>query len=234
MGRTIFELATERGLQIVGQADTGDPLPAGLANAAVAIDFSLHHVTPGLVNAAAEAGIPVVIGTTGHANEERETILKHTASIPIVWSGNYSIGVNVLLYLAQMAAEKLPDSFEPEIVEAHHHHKIDAPSGTAENLVDAVLAGRGWNRDAVIYGRQGMTGERPLRQLGVHAVRSGGIIGDHTVLFAGLNERIELKHQAGDRRIFAEGAIRAATWSIGQAPGLYSMRDVLGLNLDTP
>lgn len=230
MGKTILELAPERGVKVAGKADQGDALEAaGLDRAEVVIDFSLHDATAPLAEAAAARGLPLVIGTTGHTEAEREAILGHADRIPIVWSGNYSIGVNVLHYLAELASEKLPDVFEPEIIEAHHHHKVDAPSGTAQNLVDAVLQGRGWSRDCVIFGREGMTGERPIRQVGVHAVRGGGIIGDHTVMFAGPSERVELIHRAGDRRIFAQGALRAAEWAIGRSPGLYSMRDVLGL-----
>ena len=230
MGQTLTRLIGEKEHALVGQADQGDQLSLEFAGAEVVLDFSLHHATGPLIEKAAGMNLPVVIGTTGHSETERNRILDFVKQIPVVWSGNYSIGVNVLLYLTQLASEKLPLTFEPEIIEAHHRKKIDAPSGTAENLVDAVLDGRNWSRESVIYGREGMTGERPNQELGVHAVRGGGIVGDHTVMFAGPDERIELKHQASDRSIFAEGALRAAEWVIGKPAGLYTMRDVLGLS----
>ncbi len=229
MGQAIATAAQHKGIEIGGQVDQGDDLATALASSDVVLDFSFHEATAKLVDACAATGKPVIIGTTGHTEDERSRILKATETIPIVWAGNYSIGVNVLFYITEMTARKLDASFHPEVIEAHHQFKADAPSGTAQGLVEALLSGRNWKRDRVIYGREGITGERPDEQIGVHAVRGGGIIGDHTVLFAGESERLELKHQASDRQIFANGALHAASWVLAQTPGLYSMRDVLGL-----
>lgn len=172
----------------------------------------------------------MVIGTTGHTEAEREAILKHVANLPIVWAGNYSVGVNLLFYLTRVAAELLGETFEPEIIEMHHRHKKDAPSGTAERLIEQVLAARGWSTDAVRHGRNGLVGERPAQELGVHALRGGSVVGDHTVVFAAEGERFELTHKASDRAIFARGALRAASWVLQQSPGLYRMEDVLNLS----
>lgn len=230
MGNALLAAAEKQGLTVVGRVDQGDPLSPALDACDVLLDFSYHSATPDLVHWAALHGKPVVIGTTGHNDQESAAIRACGGDIPMVWAGNYSVGVNVLLFLAEQAAQVLGPDFDPEIIEAHHRLKADAPSGTARNLVDAVLQGLGWGPNTVVHGREGITGERPARQLGVHAVRGGGIIGEHTVLFAGTAETLELTHRAADRAIFAEGALRAAAWILRQAaPGVYDMRDVLGL-----
>lgn len=231
MGQALLQACERLQLPVAGAVDQGDSLETEFAEAQAVLDFSFHEATVPLLQWAERENIPVVIGTTGHTAQEEEAIRQASEKIPVVWAGNYSVGVNVLLYLTRLAAEKLGAGYDPEIIEAHHKMKKDAPSGTAQNLVDAVLEGLQWTREAVIFGREGLTGERPDRQLGVHAVRGGGIIGDHTILFAGSSERIELSHRAGDRTIFAEGALRAAEWAYHRGkPGLYSMQDVLGLN----
>lgn len=230
MGQALIQACGHSDLEIAGTVDQGDSLDTEFSDAQAVLDFSFHEATVPLLHWAAVHGVPVVIGTTGHTAEEEQAIRKSSETLPVVWAGNYSVGVNVLLYLTKLAAEKLGVGYDPEIIEAHHNLKKDAPSGTAQNLVDAVLEGLDWDRDSVIFGREGLTGERPQKELGVHAVRGGGIIGDHTVLFAGSSERLELSHRAGDRTIFAEGALRAAQWAVQKAtPGLYSMQDVLGL-----
>lgn len=229
MGQAIQAAAEGQECVISAKADADLQCKVAMSEVDVVIDFSLHHATAGVVAEAATHGKPVVIGTTGHTPQERETILAHTQAIPIVWAGNYSIGVNLLFFLTRKAAELLDESYEPEIVEMHHHHKQDAPSGTAERLIEQVLAGRHWPREAVRHGREGLVGERPARELGVHALRGGSVVGDHQVIFAGQGERFELAHQASDRRIFAQGALRAARWVLGQPAGLYNMEDVLGL-----
>lgn len=229
MGQAIINTAAEQEAQIVAAVDKGDdPLP-GLAKAQVVIDFSFHSVTPQIVALAAERKLPVVIGTTGHTEAEREQILAHTKSIPIVWAGNYSVGVNLLFHLVGQAARILDASYATEIIEMHHRHKVDAPSGTAERLLEVVLEARKLTRDNVRHGRHGLIGARPQDEVGMHALRGGDVVGDHTVLFAGEGERLELTHKASDRRIFAAGALRAAGWALGQQPGLYNMEDVLGL-----
>jgi 4-hydroxy-tetrahydrodipicolinate reductase len=137
--------------------------------------------------------------------------------------------VNLLFYLTGKAAKTLPSEYEVEIVEMHHRFKKDAPSGTAARLAEIILENRGLGPDAIAHGRDGITGERPLKQVGVHALRGGDVVGDHTVMFAALGERVELTHKASDRAIFARGAVRAAHWVMQQTPGLYDMQDVLGL-----
>ncbi|NBD38263.1 MAG: 4-hydroxy-tetrahydrodipicolinate reductase, partial [Verrucomicrobia bacterium] len=174
-------------------------------------------------------GIPLIIGTTGHSEPERKSILEATALIPIVWAGNYSVGVNLLLHLAETAGKVLADRYDAEITEVHHRHKKDAPSGTALALAEALQAAPSLAEAGLRHGRKGETGERSGSEIGVHALRGGEVIGEHTVFFFGEHDRIELTHRAADRRIFASGAFRAAHWASGQEPGLYDMRDVLSL-----
>ena len=230
MGQTLDRLAAECQATVVGRLDLGDD-PAGLpwAEADVAIDFSFHTATPALLAAAAEAGVPVVIGTTGHTPEELEALRSAAARIPLTLAGNYSIGVNLLFYLTRIAARTLPHNYVPEITEIHHKHKKDAPSGTALNLAEEIEGERDFPDSARILGRAGESGERPDLELAIHALRGGEVVGEHTVFFFGDSDRIELTHRAADRGIFARGAYQAAHWLVRQEPGLYSMQDVLGL-----
>ncbi len=230
MGLAIADCASANDAEITAACDAGDD-PSGLiAGCEAVIDFSFHEVTPGLAQLAAEHGLPLVIGTTGHTGEEREAILKAIdGRIPVVWAGNYSVGVNTLNYLTRKAAGILGETYEPEVLEMHHHDKKDAPSGTAERLIEILKDGYGLDDGAVTHGRSGLVGARPRREIGVHAIRGGDIVGEHTVFFIGDGERIELTHKASDRRIFAQGAVRAAHWARGQKPGLYNMEHVLGL-----
>ena len=149
----------------------------------------------------------------------------------MVWAGNFSTGVNLLFYLTEIAARVLDTSsdFDPEVVEMHHRLKKDAPSGTADRLLEILKKSRKLNDEQIAHGRSGITGERPSEQIGSHALRGGDVVGDHTVYFAGIGERVELTHRATDRKIFAAGALRAAKWVAAQPPGLFSMQDVLGL-----
>jgi 4-hydroxy-tetrahydrodipicolinate reductase len=178
----------------------------------------------------AELGLPYVVGATGFA-EADEAVLRHAADrIPVVYAANYSVGMTLLADLVERAASRLGDDFDIEIVEMHHRHKIDAPSGSALALGRSAARGRGVAlTDVAVRGRDGVTGERPKGAIGFAALRGGDVPGDHTVLFAGDGERLELTHRAGGREIFARGAVRAALWAIGKPPGLYSMRHVLGL-----
>lgn len=198
----------------------------------VAIDFSAPAVTVAIAQAAAEHRCPLVIGTTGIDAAGIEEIRKASEIIPVVFAPNYSIGVNVLLEVTQKVAAVLDArAYDAEIVEAHHHFKKDSPSGTALGLAQALAKGRGVNLDEVAcYGREGIVGERPQGQIGIHAVRGGDVVGDHTVSFYGDGERVQIVHQATSRRTFAEGAVRAAIWLQGRAPGLYTMRHVLGFD----
>ncbi len=232
MGQAIRDaVADDSAVQLRAAADLGDDTAALLGGCDVAIDFSFHEATAPLAQLCAGRQIPLVIGTTGHTPPEKESISAAGSAIPIIWAGNYSIGVNLLIHLVGEAAAKLPRRYQTEVFEAHHQFKQDAPSGTAENLIEAILAARGLSRDVLRHGREGITGERTPEEIGVHALRAADIVGEHTVWFAGAGERIELTHRATDRRIFAEGAIHAAKWLCEHphSPGIYSMRDVLGL-----
>ena len=228
MGQTIARVAPECGAEIVAALDIGDDPAQQIANADVVIDFSFHAVTLSIAALAAKHGKPIVIGTTGHSLEERARIIAHAAEIPMIFAGNYSVGVNLLYFLVEKTAEVLGPEYNPEVVEMHHNQKKDAPSGTAEAIVEVLLKARGLSRDNVRNGRSGIVGARPEDEIGVHSLRGGDVVGEHTVLFAGPGERIELTHRATDRGIFARGALRAASWLVGKGPGLYEMKDVLG------
>ena len=229
MGRAITEAAESLDCQIACACDVGDDPSQGIDLCDVAIDFSFRDITPEIAALCAKRKKPLVIGTTGHTPQQRQEILAHTKEIPIVWAGNYSLGVNLLNYLTAVAARILDDSYDVEIVEMHHRLKKDAPSGTAEKLKQVVMQQRGVGEDSVVYGRHGLVGERPRGEIGVHALRGGSVVGDHTVIFAADGERLELTHKAADRKVFAGGALRAAAWVIGKEPGLYGMEDVLNL-----
>lgn len=231
MGHAIIEAAKKAGAEISSACDVDAPFSATDVSACdVAIDFSFHEVTPALAEACAAAGKPLVVGTTGHTPAERARIEAAAKKIPVVWAGNYSVGVNVLNWLVGKAAGLLDSSFQIELVEMHHRHKKDAPSGTAEKLLAVVEAARGLGKTAERHGRSGLIGERSRDEIGVHALRGGSVVGDHTVIFAGEGERVELSHKAESRAIFADGAVRAATWLLsGKSAGVYGMEDVLGL-----
>ena len=229
MGVALLAAAKELDLTVTAALDAGDDLSAGLANADVAVDFSSHHATKALLEAAIAQRKAVVIGTTGHSAEAKKELLALAAKIPCVWSGNYSVGVNLLFALTRRAANVLGADYDAEVVEMHHRFKKDAPSGTASRLLEIVLEERKLNADALRHGRQGITGERQPTEVGIHALRGGDVVGDHTVMFAALGERVELTHKASDRGIFARGALRAARWVAGRPAGVYDMQDVLGL-----
>jgi 4-hydroxy-tetrahydrodipicolinate reductase len=230
MGRTIAGLAAEAGLTIAAKVDVGDDLAAGIALGDVIIDFSFHETTAQVIALAIKHGKPLIIGTTGHSVEKRAALLKEAAKVPCVWAGNYSVGVNLLNALTQQAARVLSDDYDAEVIEMHHRFKKDAPSGTAARLLEIILEARKLGPEALRHGREGITGERTKTEVGIHALRGGDVVGDHTVMFAAPGERIELTHKASDRAIFARGALRAAAWIHGKAPGVYDMQDVLGLN----
>lgn len=219
---------------VAGVADLGikisTDLQACIPQADVLIDFSMHDAVPAHVELAAEHKKGIVIGTTGLDAAEKGRVVNAARHIPVVWAPNMSVGVNLLFALVKKAAAILDTSYDVEIVEMHHHFKKDAPSGTALRLGERVAEGRGQAFEKVaVYGREGLTGERPAGQIGIHAVRAGDIIGDHSVLFATEGERVEFNHRASSRDAFALGALRAARWVAGHAPGLFDMQDVLGL-----
>ena len=207
----------------------GDSASA-LRNAHVAIDFTLPDATAANIAACVAAKCPLVIGTTGHSDAVKLQIAEAAASIAIVMAPNMSLGVNLLLKLVELAAAKLDAGYDIEVFEAHHRHKKDAPSGTALALGKAAASGREVAFDDVAeYSRNGNTGAREPGSIGFSVFRGGDVVGDHTVTFAGLGERIELTHRASDRLAFARGAVKAAQWLVGRPPGQYSMQQVLGL-----
>jgi 4-hydroxy-tetrahydrodipicolinate reductase len=219
-----------RDLEIVGQIDQGDDLATVIGRGDVVIDFSLHSATPGIAQLCAQNRKALVVGTTGHSDEEKSAIRNQQSAIPIVWSSNFSTGVNTLFWLTRKAAEILGPGFDLEIIEMHHRMKMDAPSGTAKTLAEILADVRRQQLEKIArHGRVGIVGERTSAEIGVHSVRGGDVVGDHTVMFANTGERLELTHKASSRQTFASGALRAAQWAVKQKPGLYDMQDVLGL-----
>ena len=217
-------------LEVVGQIDAGDDLGAIIAKCDAVIDFSFHSATLGVANICAQHQKALVIGTTGHQPAEKPEIANLKSQIPIVWASNYSTGVNTLFWLTRKAAEILGPGFDLEVVEMHHRLKKDAPSGTATTLLEILGDVRKVQLEEVLrHGRQGIVGERTASEIGIHALRGGDVVGDHTVIFAANGERVELTHKASSRETFANGALRAAQWLVPQKPGLYDMQDVLGL-----
>ena len=231
MGRTLITCAPHHpDLQVVGQIDQGDDLRSVIDQGDVVIDFSSHSATPAIAALCAVHKKAMVVGTTGHSEEGKSQIANFKSQIPIVLSSNFSTGVNALFWLTRKAAEILGPGFDLEIVEMHHRLKRDAPSGTARTLAEILAGVRKQQLDKVVrHGRAGIVGERTAEEIGVHSVRGGDVVGDHTVIFAGVGERVELTHKASTRETFANGALRAAQWVVKQKPGLYDMQDVLGL-----
>jgi len=227
MGRAIADAAAGSGCEIFAACDAGDNPEEFIESCDAVVDFSFRDATAPLARLCAKYKKPLVIGTTGHTPEQRAEILESAKGIPLVWAGNYSLGVNLLNYLVKIAAKILNDSYDVEIVEMHHRLKKDAPSGTAEKLKQIVCQERGVSEESVCYGRKGLVGERKTGEIGVHALRGGSVVGDHTVMFASDGERLELAHKASDRAVFSNGALRAAAWLVGKPAGLYGMDDVL-------
>jgi 4-hydroxy-tetrahydrodipicolinate reductase len=219
------------GISIAGRMDLGDDLAGIITGADVVIDFTSHQSTVPFARVCAASKKAMVIGTTGHTPAERDELGALSAQIPMVWSSNFSTGVNVLFWLTGKTAEVLGPDFDVEIVEMHHRLKKDAPSGTATTLAQILAAARRQPLEQVArYGRRGDPGPRASAEIGLHSLRGGDVVGDHTVVFAAAGERVELTHKASSRDTFARGALRAAQWVAGQKPGLYDMLDVLGLH----
>jgi 4-hydroxy-tetrahydrodipicolinate reductase len=213
MGKTVLDLAAaDPKIDIVAQCDLGDPIEPATENCDVIIDFSHPDAIDEVCRAASQHGKSLVIGTTGHSQEQRRMIQEAAQSLPIVFASNFSVGVNVLFWLTRKAAELLGRDFDPEIVETHHKMKKDAPSGTAKTLAEILKAE-----------------QKNQNEIPIQSIREGEVVGEHTVIFSGPGERLELAHRAASREIFARGALRAAKWIVGRPPGLYSMQDVLGL-----
>jgi 4-hydroxy-tetrahydrodipicolinate reductase len=231
MGQALIGCAAKfPDLQLAGKVDQGDDLGALIDTCDVVIDFSFHSSTPEFAELCAAHKKALVIGTTGHSEAEQSKIKNQKSKIPMVWSSNYSTGVNTLFWLTRKAAEILGPAFDLEIIEMHHRMKKDAPSGTAKSLAEILASVRQQQLEAVArHGREGIVGERTSAEIGIHSVRGGDVVGDHTVIFANTGERLELTHKASSRDTFANGALRAAQWVVKQKPGIYDMQDVLGL-----
>ena len=217
------------GIGALGVPLTAD-IGAALARCEVLIEFTRPEPTLAHLAACRDQGRAMVIGTTGLDEAQRSEVAAAARAIPIVFAPNMSIGVNLTLKLLETAARVLGDSVDVEIIEAHHRHKVDAPSGTALRMGEVIAETLGRDlRQCAVYGREGQTGARARDTIGFATVRAGDIVGDHTVLFAGEGERLEITHRATSRENFAQGALRAAAWLAGRTPGLYDMGDVLGL-----
>jgi 4-hydroxy-tetrahydrodipicolinate reductase len=231
MGLALLRCAeTMPGITVSGRIDLGDDLGAVIGQGDVVIDFTFHESTLAFARLCAARQKAIVIGTTGHSEAERKELALIASHIPMVWSANYSTGVNALFWLTRKAAEILGPDFDLEIVEMHHRLKKDAPSGTAATLAQILAEARRQPLDqAARHGRHGLVGERTAAEIGIHSIRGGDVVGEHTVIFAAAGERVELTHKASSRDTFALGALRAAQWVASQKPGLYDMQDVLGL-----
>jgi len=211
MGKTVLDLAqSDLELEIAARCDLGDSIEPAMKNCDVAIDFSQADSIDEICRAALQHGKSLVIGTTGHSQQQRKTIEQIAHSVPVVFASNFSVGMNVPFWLARKAAEFLGPDFSAEIIETHHRMKKDAPSGTAKMLAEILKAVR--------------SSEIPIQ-----SIREGDVVGEHSVMLSGPGERLELTHRAASREIFATGALRAAKWVVGKPPKLYSMQDVLGL-----
>jgi 4-hydroxy-tetrahydrodipicolinate reductase len=231
MGQALISCADRfPNLQITGRVDVGDDLNAVVGKGDVVIDFSFHEATVAVVELCVTHKKALVIGTTGHSEADKSKINSAASEIPMVYSANYSTGVNTLFWLTRKAAEILGPGFDLEVIEMHHRMKKDAPSGTASTLAE-ILAGVRKEQAAEVlrHGRHGIVGARTNSEIGMHSLRGGDVVGDHTVVFATNGERLELTHKASSRDTFASGALRAAEWVARQKPGLYDMQDVLGL-----
>ncbi len=231
MGQALVSCAPQhRGLDLAGQVDVGDELAAIIGQGDVVIDFSSHAATAAVAALCAKHKKALVIGTTGHSDTDTFEIRRLAKEIPMVWASNFSTGVNTLFWLTRKAAEILGPDFDLEVVEMHHRLKKDAPSGTAKTLAEILADVRKLHlNEAARHGRAGIVGERTQSEIGVHSIRGGDVVGDHTVVFANVGERVELTHKASSRDTFANGALRAAQWVVKQKPGIYDMQDVLGL-----
>lgn len=214
---------SENGVEIT------DDLTAACKNAAVVIDFALHDGFAERIKVYCETNTACVTGTTAVDAEAKKALATAAEKIAIIHAPNFSVGVTLLCSLAKQAAAALGEEYDIEVIEMHHRRKKDAPSGTAVRIVEEIETGRAGTLKKRIYGREGVTGQRSSEEIGIHAVRGGGVIGDHTAVFAGEAERIELTHRAETRDVFARGALRAARFVIGKTPGMYTMEQVLGL-----
>jgi len=231
MGQMLIEAVGHADdLTLSGTLDVGLDTRAGLARAQVLIDFTRPEGTLAHLAACRELGVNAVIGTTGFSDAQKAEITAHARHIAIMMAPNMSVGVNVVFKLLDMAARALNVGYDIEIIEAHHRHKIDAPSGTALKMGEVIAAALGRDlKDCAVYAREGVTGERDPSSIGFATIRGGDIVGDHTVMFAGTGERIEISHRSNSRAGYAQGSLRAARFLASRKSGLFDMNDVLGL-----
>ena len=231
MGQALIScIHADSSYALAGGLDTGDDLTSLLPQCDAVIDFTDASATTSVADACSKAGKPLVIGTTGHSDQDRAHISSVSKVIPIVFAPNFSVGVNTLFWLTRKAAEILGPDFDLEVVEMHHRLKKDSPSGTARRLAEILTEVRGLDyTKGVLHGREGLVGQRTNTEIGMHAIRGGAVVGDHTVIYANVGERVELTHKASSRDTFAKGALRASAWVLNKKPGLYDMEDVLGL-----
>jgi 4-hydroxy-tetrahydrodipicolinate reductase len=231
MGRMLIEaVQAADDCTLAGTLDLGRDIEANLADAQVLIDFTRPEGTMAHLAACRARGIKMVIGTTGFSDAQKAELAQASQQIALMVSPNMSVGVNVVLRLLDTAARALAHGYDIEIVEAHHRHKVDAPSGTALKMGEVVAAALGRDlKQCAVYGREGVTGERDPSTIGFATVRGGDIVGDHTVMFCGTGERIEIAHKSASRATYAQGALRAARFLMDQPRGMFDMNDVLGL-----
>ncbi len=231
MGKMLIEAVNAAPDAVLAAAfDIEDNADAALAKADCLIDFTRPEGTLKHLDICRRRGVHMVIGTTGFSAEQKRQIEAAAKDIPIVFAPNMAVGVNAVFKLLDVAARILNEGYDIEVIEAHHRHKVDAPSGTALRMGEVVAAALGRDlKDCAVYGREGHTGERPATQIGFSTIRGGDIVGDHTVLFAGAGERIEITHKSASRMSYALGSLRAARFLRGRQNGLFDMQDVLGL-----
>jgi 4-hydroxy-tetrahydrodipicolinate reductase len=233
MGQTVASsVSADPDTRVAVGIDLGDSLTEALERAEIVIDFTLPTFTDELIESCLKKGTPIVMGTTGHSDDQLQLIQEASKSIPIVHAPNYSVGVNTLFWLTRRATEILGEDFDLEVIEMHHRNKKDSPSGTARRLAEILADVRELSYDDDCkHGRFGDVGARTKTEIGVHALRGGDVVGDHTVVYANDGERVELTHKASSRETFSKGAVRAAKWiqSEGLKSGLFDMQDVLGL-----
>ncbi len=230
MGKALLQsLSSEKNLELLASLGSQEKIDSFLLKADVVIDFTAPEATEELLGKCVEAQKALLIGTTGHSNEMRKKIENASTRIPLMFSPNYSIGVNTLFWLTKKAIEILGATYDAEILELHHRFKEDAPSGTARHLAEIIARARGLEYESEArHGRYGLPGQRTSSEIGIHAIRAGDCIGEHTVLLGSLGERLELTYRASSREAYAKGALRAAAWLHGQPSGYYDMEDVLG------
>jgi len=236
MGQTILQcIAEDQNFAVLKAVDVDSPsLEPGISGAHALIEFAMHSATRESLEKCLAHGVPAIIGTTGHTEEELRNIRQAAEKIPVVFTSNFSTGMNLLFYLVRRTAETLGDEFDQEVIEMHHRMKKDAPSGSALTLAQVLADVKNKPLSVLLkHGRSGETGARSRDEIGIHALRGGGVVGDHRVIFSAMGEQLELSHRAFSRETFARGALRAAKWAVGRPPGLYSMLDVLGLSNKT-